>query len=361
MDLSCRKNGGVKSKHRVLSNGGCSRAALLKFVWVFGTYIVDAREVPNMETLRITLFGRVNVTHSNSSEPLKLSRSIQAILAYLLLQQDLVSRDVLMDVFWMDSPPDRARSNLTTAIWRLRQLLEPDDIRPGTYLINTNTGEIGFNWACSHWLDTEAFERPIRRLLRTPVSTLNEEDAACAESVLDLYHGELLAGMYQDWALTERERYRSLYLNCMSRLMEFHANGNSLDRSISYGQEILLRDPLREEIHRDLMRIFQQNGQRALAIRQYTLCKDLLNKELGVPPLEETDMLYREIAAASSAAGRLVYQQPVNPDVTQLARELQTVMRRLDETAQTFAQIVQALDRLTSQTGDSAIAQGKTM
>jgi DNA-binding SARP family transcriptional activator len=129
-----------------------------------------------MQALQIALFGHVTVVHAQGQAPLRLSRSTQALLAYLLLQQHLVPRDVLMDVFWMDHSPDRARSNLTTALWRLRQLLEPGDVRPGTYLTASSTGEVGFNWDSDHQLDTESFEQRIYPLLRKPVSNLGEDD-----------------------------------------------------------------------------------------------------------------------------------------------------------------------------------------
>ena len=98
-----------------------------------------------METLQIALFGSVTVVHSSVLAPVRLRRGTQALLAYLLLQARLVPREVLMEVVWGDDSPDRARSSLTTAIWRLRQMLEPDHVASGTYLITSNTGEVGFN------------------------------------------------------------------------------------------------------------------------------------------------------------------------------------------------------------------------
>jgi DNA-binding SARP family transcriptional activator len=69
----------------------------------------------------------------------KLSRGTQALLAYLLPQPHPVPRDVLADVFWEEHAPDQARSNLNTAIWRLRQALEPDGVQSQTYLISTRS------------------------------------------------------------------------------------------------------------------------------------------------------------------------------------------------------------------------------
>lgn len=273
-----------------------------------------------MNALQITLFGQVTVVHPQSSAPLKLSHGSQAILAFLLLRPHFVQRDILLDVFWMNIPPDRARSSLATALWRLRHLLEPDDVRPGTYLVANNTGEVGFNWESSHWLDAAAFEQPIHPLLRKPTSELGEDDIARIEALLTLYRGELLEGIYEDWALRERERFRTLHLNCLTRLMEFHASRGNFAQSIAYGQEILRRDPLREEIHRGLMCIYLESGQRALAIRQYTQCCELLEQELGVPPLEETQALYQQIVA-SSRPGAQVSGQPPTSEIAQLMHE----------------------------------------
>lgn len=298
-----------------------------------------------MEPLHITLFGHVSVVHPHASGPLRLSRSTQALLAYLLLHQHLVPRDVLMDVFWVDTSPDRARSSLTTALWRLRQLLEPEDVTPGTYLITSSTGEVGFNWNSSYWLDTAAFERHLYPLLRKPISNLGEDDLTEIEGVLSLYRGELLEGIYEDWALRERERFRSLHLNCLTRLMECYASRKDFERSIALAQEILRRDPVREKIHRALMRIYLESGQRSLAVRQYAHCREILDQELGVGPLEETQVLYQQICAASHAGAREMTGQLGNPEIAQLVCELQAVRQSLIEAARTLERINKTVNR----------------
>ena len=305
-----------------------------------------------METLKITLFGHVTVVHPTMSVPLELSRSSQALFAYLLLQQHLVSRDVLMDVFWMDHSPDRARSSLTTALWRLRQLLEPDHIRSGTYLVAKNTGEIGFNWDSDHWLDTEMFGQHIYPLLRKPIGDLGEDDLKEIEGILIHYRGELLEGMYEDWALRERERFRSLHLNCLTRLMECYAGRKNFEQSIALAHEILGRDPVREEIHRALMRLYLESGQRTLAMRQYFQCRELLDHELGVSPLEETQLLYQQISAPLRPGAREAVGHASNQDIIQLGHELQLVIQSLGETARALQRIHETLNSMTT-TGEA--------
>ena len=90
-----------------------------------------------MTTLYISLFGHGCVRYGESP-PLKLSRSSLSLLAYLLLHPAPVPRELLQEVFWANQPPDRGRSSLATAIWRLRNSLETDSVPVGAYLLAGN-------------------------------------------------------------------------------------------------------------------------------------------------------------------------------------------------------------------------------
>jgi len=60
-------------------------------------------------------------------------------------------------------------------------------------------------------------------------------------------------------------------------------------------QTLVNLDPYRELAHRELMRCYFRLGDRAMAIRQYHLCADILREDLGVSPMQETEDLYLEI------------------------------------------------------------------
>ena len=59
---------------------------------------------------------------------------------------------------------------------------------------------------------------------------------------------------------------------------------SSFGDALRCGRLILLSDPLREHIHRDLMRLYAANGQRSQAIQQYHTCAEVLRAELGLAP-----------------------------------------------------------------------------
>ncbi|HRJ41018.1 MAG: winged helix-turn-helix domain-containing protein [Caldilineaceae bacterium] len=294
-----------------------------------------------MDTLTISLFGGLQVLPPGAGKPLRLAPSAQALLAFLLVQQHPVPRDVLMDVFWMETPPERARSNLASAVYRLRQQLEAEPVTPGTYLLSRRSGEVGFNWESAHWLDSQTFTASVRPLLRKPIPDLSAADVCTLEDALTLYRGDLLEGIYDDWALREREHYRSLYLHCLSRLLRYYAGRGEYGQSILYAQEILRKDPLHEESHRELMRLYEAVGQPEQALRHYEYLCGLLRREMDQPPLAETAAVAREISARAHL--RLVGPASgPTPELARLLQELEIAKRNLAEASRLLESISQA-------------------
>jgi DNA-binding SARP family transcriptional activator len=249
---------------------------------------------------------------------------------------------MLIDVFWSKYTPDRARSSLATAIWRLRQLLEPEGTLPGTFITNS-AGEVGFNWQSDHWLDTRLFETQARAFLCKPLCDLTEDDIERVEEVFAVYQGELLEGLYDDWVLRERERFDVLHINCLLRLMDYCGAKSDFERGIAYGQAILRKDPLREEVHRVLMRLYMENGQRTLAVRQFAQCRELLKNELGVPPMEETVTLYQQVRASGQLSSEPAAGQTQQHDIGWLTHRLQVVRRNLEDITSALESIVQGV------------------
>jgi DNA-binding SARP family transcriptional activator len=299
-----------------------------------------------MNVLNISLFGTVRISHSNPSIPsCKSTHTIQALLAYLALQRNrLHSRDVLAGLFWGEYDSVRARNCLNTALWRLRQVVEPDGVPGGTYLLTNDHGDIGFNQDSPHWLDVAAFEDGLRPLRDMLPQAIEEQQARTLESALVLYTGDLLEGFYDEWALREREQMRRLFLNGQAYLMQYYKHRRQYERGIACGHQILLQDPLREEIHREMMRLYAESGHRSMVAHQYELCERALATELGVAPLEETQSLYRQLVVASSVEAAPSLQDP--------RTEIEESIALLQQTAQNLAviqhEMLQAAQRLRS-------------
>jgi len=249
-----------------------------------------------MGKLYIALFGGLQVWHDDAPAGLEMPCGVQRLLGYLLVKRNQTHRrDELTNLFWPEYSEVRSRACLNTQLWRLRQVLEPQDTPHGTYLRTGSGNTVEFNWSSDHWLDAADFEKQVSSVTSRSILAVDVPAIDILKASLRLYTGELLEGIYDDWALFDRECMRSLYIDGLAYLMRYCRQQGNHSEGARCGQSILDLDPLREEIHREMMRMYLDNGQRAQAIVQYETCLKILERELGVPPMEETQALYNHI------------------------------------------------------------------
>jgi len=290
--------------------------------------------------MRIYLFGDLRVFRSaEERSDIRLTHALQALLAFLLIHRHhLHVRETLIELFWADHDVERARSCLNTALWRLRRALESGGVAPGTYLTASSEGKVGFNDHSDYWLDIEEFECQSHTALAKPVTALSQDDVAYLQGALQLYTRDLLEGFYDDWVLRERERLRLMYLNGLAHLMHYYKEQRVFETSAHYAQQILGLDPLREEVHRELMTLYVDSQQRTLALQQYEKCRAVLAEELGVTPMAETQALYQRIKTdPADAPGSTTAAGDLPPDV----------QRQLLSTLQATAQAALLMQRAT--------------
>jgi DNA-binding SARP family transcriptional activator len=301
-----------------------------------------------MGILKIQLFGGVQLTYQDGTD-ISLQPAVQIFLAYLLLNRHRHHcREVLSGLFWGERDESQARRCLSTTLWRLRHELEPEGTVPGTFVITTQTGEIGFNCQTGHcWLDVAAFEEKTARALSCSPAEMGAAEVQQLEEAAELYTGDLLEGFYADWVLHHRERLRGRYIKCLGRLMRYHAGQQGYEQSIQYGRKILELDPLREEIHREIMRLYHQNGERTQAVRQYESCCHILAEELDIPPMPETQALYKQMVSTNLTPIPLVKIQENQPDdLHQAMGQLNQALLNLEEVRGQLHQAMQIVNQL---------------
>ena len=75
------------------------------------------------------------------------------------------------------------------------------------------------------------------------------------QTAVNLYQGDLLEDVYDDWCIYERERLRLEFLDILKRLMNHHRQHSNFKLSLDFGKRILRVDPTREKVHQELMLI----------------------------------------------------------------------------------------------------------
>ena len=303
-----------------------------------------------MGGMRISLLGGFNVAHDGAALLQPASRRTQALLAYLLLKrQRSHQRDVLAEVFWGDAPDAQARRCLRTALWRLRKILEPRNVPSGTYLVTSSAGEVAFNRESDYWLDVASFEDGLDNLHAEPERELATRELQELQRTLDLYRGDLLEGIYDDWILADRERLRCLHLTGLHCAMHQYQRRDDYEAGLAMGRRILAEDPLRESVHRDMMRMYCLNSQRGEAIGQYQHCAQVLMEELGIAPMEETRRLFETLLSGATA----MPPSPVKGEAVQslrlakknLHRAAKEVERAQNQVLQAIHDVVRAENR----------------
>jgi DNA-binding SARP family transcriptional activator len=280
-------------------------------------------------TLRIRLFGSLDLERDGQPLPSFPSRKSRDLFAYLALQrQSPHAREQLAGVFWAESAEDRARHALNTTLWRIHRVLGE-----GTYL-RVSKEHIGFNLSGDMWLDVSEFES---RCELAEQADSRDQQVTLLRQAVSFYRADLLMDCYEDWCLIERERLQGLYLRAVARLLTHHWERGEFELAIDCARRILGCDALREEVHRDLIRLLLQAGQPAAAMRQYRTCEELLRQELAVAPAPET----RSLLAAILASG----QEPTTANGTQLDR-----LSAMCDTLRTqLAETTALLDRVTAE------------
>jgi DNA-binding SARP family transcriptional activator len=238
-----------------------------------------------MVDLDLRLLGGFLLRADTRPRPLPV-RKAQALLAYLALRAGRATgRETLMHLLWGDTRDRQARQSLRQTLVRVRRALSGS--RRSAIVVQGDT--ITLNPSALR-VDVAEFERLVRR-----------GTADALEAATRLYPGPLLDGCrvdapaFEGWLEAERTRLHELAITALRRLLARHERTGRVDAAIDAAGRLLGLDPLQEDIHRTLMRLYARQGRRAAALRQYQACVAIQQKELGVEPEDDTRRLYLEI------------------------------------------------------------------
>jgi DNA-binding SARP family transcriptional activator len=201
-----------------------------------------------------------------------------------------IPREMLMEIFWPEVDPASARNCLNVTIYNIREALRTIIDQP---IILFNDGAYGLNPETDVWIDVEEFDRQIK--VAQKLESLGEINKAKSklEIAANLYQGDFLAeDLCEEWAIFHRERIRSQYIDTVSHLCRLYYHQGQYTACASMCQLILKYDQCYEEAHCHLMRCYGRQNQYHLAIRQYHICADALETELGIKPDIQTVKLY---------------------------------------------------------------------
>lgn len=313
-----------------------------------------------MPSLTLTLLGGLHITHIQQGEISLSNRKALALLAYLLVESETHhSRETILGLLWPHLPDADARNNLRVTWAQLTARLGQDDM--GAPFVISNRLDLQFNVHSRAWSDVAEFAQLLSDCHAH--ATAHETRRTCAECqarlarMAELYRGEFLAGLslndcpaFDEWQMMQRERLHLQAIEALDDLAHFHEQAGDNTNAMRYARRQIELDPLRENAHRQLMRLLDKLGQRTAALEQFERCKRLLADELGVEPEPETLLLAARIR--NSMAG------PVESNRHNLPAPLTRFLGRAQEIAAVLPQLGDPQLRLITLTGSGGV--GKT-
>jgi DNA-binding SARP family transcriptional activator/predicted ATPase len=258
----------------------------------------------SMPRLKLYLFGPPRL--ERDGVPLEFGRRKGvALLSYLAMTKQHHSRDALAALFWPDLDQSRARAALRRDLSALNKALDADWLEIGQDIV-------GLKSEADFWLDVDHFHRSLAAC-QTHDHPIDEICSACLPlltEAADLYHDHFLAGFtlrdspdFDEWQFFQTEDLRQSLAGVLERLVRGHRAQAEFEEAIRYARRWLALDPLHEPAHRQLMQLYAETDQHAAALRQYQLCLQTFEDELGVPPSEETTQLYEQIRTGDLSKG----------------------------------------------------------
>lgn len=228
------------------------------------------------------------------------TRKALALLAYLILGEagsgGEYTRDHLAALLYPDADQSSARGALRRTLSALRAAL-------GEEVLLTHRDRVSIRMGAL-WVDVLAFREKFEQCARHP----HAPAAVCRaclpllQEAVALGQGEFMAGFslrdsraFEEWQFFQAEALQRNLSEALDKLSWGLVALGEDEMAAHQTRRWLALDPLREEAHRRLMLIYAWGDQRSAALRQYRECMRILNRELGVLPLEETVQLYQAI------------------------------------------------------------------
>ncbi len=219
---------------------------------------------------------------SNSDWKTLVSRDI---LYCLVAHPHGLSREEIGAIFWPDASPGKLKTRFKNAIYRLRSALGPD-------IVVYEDGIYRFNWMLDYEYDVESFLDNVEqaRLIDDVAGKI-----PALEHAVHLYHGPYCPEIEDDWARIEREKLDRVYRDALLTLGEIHFEQGDYQQVLDDCRIMLAHDVCWEEAHRLAMRTHAAMGNQAEIVRQFSQCKETLQREIDVHPSSLTEELFSRL------------------------------------------------------------------
>jgi DNA-binding SARP family transcriptional activator len=205
------------------------------------------------------------------------------LLFFFALDRPIITRSEICGAFWPELDTDQAVNVFHVTKRRLHKALDMDVLvhDDGYYRINPDL----------------AIHYDVMDFVGALMDGRNQENPnriAAWQKAIDLYRGPFLQGHTDSWIIDRRNDFRAGYLEALTEMAHIRLAEDRLEHALGLFQRALAEDFTRQNIHRDVMKLYARMGRRSEAAAHYQrLIEDL--KRDGKELSEETQVVYQDI------------------------------------------------------------------
>jgi DNA-binding SARP family transcriptional activator len=206
-----------------------------------------------------------------------------------------IPRDTLIEALWPDPVATAPGTSLKVAVHLLRDVIARtrDTVAEKASLEIVSQGSCYLLKAADLWLDVEEFERCYALGRSRERQGQPTEALALYVRAAQLYRGDFLEDLADEWPTFRREALKDQYLFILTELAAAAVDAGDYQDGIVWCQRLLAKDRCREDTYRLLMLCHARLGQRSRVHSWYELCVRTLRTELDCSPEPETERVYR--------------------------------------------------------------------
>jgi DNA-binding SARP family transcriptional activator/TolB-like protein len=249
---------------------------------------------------RLTLLGGLRIEGDDGPLPGRASQRRRLALLALLASPPghRTTRDKLTAMLWPETSDERARRNLSSALYDLRAELGED-------VVVASGDDLALNPAVVA-TDVADFAGALE------AGDLDGATAAYGGPFLDgFFIGD--AEEFERWVEGERQRYARDYTNALLQMAERHSAAGDARAAADAWHRLSVADPFNARIAVGYMTALDASGDRAAALRFARVHTALLREELGAEPSPEVNALAERLRASPTAADMEAMREPRAP------------------------------------------------
>ena len=271
----------------------------------------------------VRCLGGFEVKHGDRSLDGFESQKVRGLFVYLLYHRERpLGRELLASLLWPERGEEAARRNLRQAVYNLKRVL-PSIGDGATEGLKADRDSIQLHPGLDLWFDVEEFNQ-----CRKKGQSGDRIDPHYLSEAAGIYRGDLLPAFsvkdssdFEHWLSSERARLKEGAAAVFKTLVECYLARGELRLGTRYAHRLAAIDPLSEEAHRYLIRLYGYSGRRSRAVAQYEELRRLLMEELDIEPSEETQRTLQEALAKQESVDQAPDErEPVGPLLPMVGR-----------------------------------------